>query len=245
MIFRETNRNPHPHGRGRLGAAAPALAQSDETSTIVDSDHSTELADLKEWANGAIGHRLESIAEARAEVVAAEHITSNHESVLLADLAAAEANLNGLAKEVAEAQRAGEVWALLGRIASETRVCVVLIPKVIGVSVSDAAVVIADEVEAVGVEIQAGIDAAEAWGLDISAAQARLDKGLAQNTDARTLASPVAARMLDLEPVDFPATSVPVVEAAIKDLEASFALLESGGRDVFAAFEALLIAIGE
>ena len=230
-----------------VSAAAPAWAQTETGESEVQvepaaTEESTELIDLKEWANTAIAHRLQTIAEARVEVNAAEHITSAHASALLSDLAAAEGNLNGLSKEVADAEHPAEVWGLLGRIAEETRVYVVLIPKVIGVSVSDAAVVVADEIDKVGAEIQEAINAADAWGLDVSDAQALLDDALDQSEDARTIAQPVAERLLALKPADFPATSVRVVEAATVDLEEAFGLLESSGTDLFAAFETLVRA---
>jgi hypothetical protein len=210
------------------GAALPATAQTAE-----------DLSELRDGAQEAIDVRLGSIADARGEVRAAEHIAAPHASELLGDLDTAEANLTGLSTEVHAATSAWELWRILGRVFAETRVYAVLMPTVIGVSVADAAEVVAGELDAAAGEVQAAIDAADAWGADVSTAQATLDAAVAGIGDARAFAGSVPDRLLALVPGDYPAMSPGAIDQSVGDLRGAFEALKDAGRDIVDALEAL------
>lgn len=230
-----------------LGVAAPAAAQDDAPkdgpAVSSDTNHRENLDAVTAWAHAAIDIRLEVIAETRTEVEASEHFLDDHQARLLDDLASAEANLRGLAKEVDDATAPAEVLAIIPRVAEETRVFVILLPKVVGVSVSDAIVTVADELELAGEELQAGIDEAARWGLDVAEAQELLDASMATAAEGREIARPVADAVIGLRPADFPVVSGPVVEDAITDLHTGYVTVREAGVLFIESAEALAWAI--
>lgn len=233
-------------------APATAMAQEDVPGTDeppVELDQPrTEggvqdvIDDVKAAAAEAIGERQDHLIELTALVVDAEHLTGDHEAVLLADIDATAAGLAALGTDIQAAATLAELGDLVPRIATDYRVYLILSPKVILAIVGDTQVEAHARLSEVADEIDSAIAEVGDAGVDVSKAEELMAQARTELDGAFEDASGVAASVIDLQASDWPSAR-PTLEAGRDSLRRGAEHLHDAVRSGRAALQALRDAI--
>lgn len=203
-------------------AAAPtaAFAQSDEAPTDEkrptdrvtdrpvdvrpDDRPSDRFDEIKKRALNAIERRLETIARLERNIAGNEHVTDDHAGTLLRDLADAAEGLKELARKIEAAETPEELRPLVESIVVDYRIFTVVAPKVHEVLASDTLVWIGKRLDGFAERLGEWIARAKEAGFDVTKVERLLDEMNKLIDEGVRLADPVAEKVIDLQPEDWP-----------------------------------------
>ncbi len=192
---------------GGLLVALPgaAVAQTDTTTTdtaAVD-DHISDIDRIKHRALHAIDKRLHTIHRLAHLVEKSPSVTEEHATKLMRDLRGAAEGLTELARKIRAAETIEELRELVPMI-GDFKVYQVLKPKVLQVLASDHVVAVAERLRNLGEKLEMLIDRAEEAGYDVTRPRALLHRMRRNVAAAVELGGPVADKVIDLQPEDWP-----------------------------------------
>lgn len=197
-----------------FAAPTAAFAQTDEVpqdraQTVEPGSERPEhdrhgFDEVKKRALNAIERRLETIERLTARVENSRHITDAHETALVRDLTDAASSLRQLAGSIEATETLRELLPLVEDIVTEHYVYVLLVPKVHEVIASDTMVFIGERLGQFADRLGAVIERLDAAGFDVTDLERLLEEMERSIGEGVELAEPVADRVIDLQPEDWP-----------------------------------------
>lgn len=193
---------------GGLLVALPgaAVAQTDaataDTSSV--SDEVTDLQRIKHRALHAIDKRLHTVKRLANRVENSGSITDAHAETLLVDLRDAAEGLGELARKIRAAETIEELRELVPLIATDFRIYQVVKPKVNQVLASDRVVAATVRLDELADKLEMLLERAANAGYDVTRPKMLLERMRRNVAAAAELAGPVADKVLDLQPEDWP-----------------------------------------
>lgn len=194
-------------------AAVPvvATAQTDRESpprdgTVTSDEVRTgDFERAKAHVIKQIERRLEALDRLTGKIEAAEHLTADHAASLLRDVATAREVLRAGLAAVEATTTPEELREIAPPIFENTLVFALLAPKSHEVIASDAVTNATERFTDFGAKLQEALDRIGAeTDVDTSEAQANLDEMLRLVNAAATAGGPVAAKVIGLQPADWP-----------------------------------------
>ena len=195
----------------------PAAALAQETPADLGADERL-IEKLKDRAEHAIDKRLETIERATEALGDAQHLTDEHERILLSELAAASDGLTALGREIESAETIAELRELIPSIFEDYRIYVVAVPKAHLVAVADTIVAAVDRLELVAGSLQDTVNRFKEAGFDTSEAEVVLGEMRAFLGEASASAGPVPDAVLLLAPGDWPDPAKGILQGAHSDV---------------------------
>lgn len=189
-----------------------AVAQESDRqtdTTVVDTAESDvreyphTLDEIKRRALAAIDKRLAALSRMSAKVSSNGHVTESHASTLQRHYADASDGLTGLAREIEAAETREELRELIGKIATDYRVYLVILPKSHEVIVSDTMGDAVDRMTGVSGTLLEAIERAEEAGYDMTDARRWLGVANEEIRAVETGAVPVAGSVIGLTAADW------------------------------------------
>ena len=107
----------------------PATAIAQEDTTRTDDSVERIIENLKDRAEKAIEKRLDTIERVTEALEESEHLTDEHERVLLDELGSSAAGLTELGRQIEEAGTIEELRELIPLIFEDYRIYAVVVPK--------------------------------------------------------------------------------------------------------------------
>ncbi len=208
---------------GLLPSAAAAQEQAERSEDAVER----LIEGLKDRAGHEIERRLETIERLIEGLEEAEHLTNEHERVLLDELAAAESGLSTLGREIERAETLEELRELIPTIFEDYRIYVVVVPKAHAVAVADTIGAAVTRLELIAASFGDVISRLAGAGIDTSEAERALTEMRAAVVDADESAGLVLDSVLPLTPVDWPDPAQAVLESAQFELRTARDAVES------------------
>ena len=199
----------------------PAAALAQETPADVDGAGERLIEKLKDRAEQAIEKRLETIERVTKALGDVQHLTDEHERILLSELAAASNGLTALGREIESAETIAELRELIPSIFEDYRIYVVAVPKAHLVAVADTVVAAVDRLELVAGSLQDTINRLKEAGFDTSEAEVVLGQMQAFLGDASASAGPVPDAELRLAPADWPDPAKGILQGAHSDVRSA------------------------
>ena len=195
----------------------PAAALAQETPADLGADERL-IEKLKDRAEHAIDKRLETIERATEALGDAQHLTDEHERILLSEFAAASEGLTALGREIESAETIAELRELIPSIFEDYRIYVVAVPKAHLVAVADTIVAAVDRLELVAGSLQDTVNRLKEAGFDTSEAEVVLGEMRSFLGEASASAGPVPDAVLPLAPGDWPDPAKGILQGAHSDV---------------------------
>ncbi len=199
----------------------PAAALARETPADLGGAGERLIEKLKDRAEQSIEKRLETIERVTEALGDAQHLTDEHERILLAELAAASDGLSALGREIESAETIAELRKLIPSIFEDYRIYAVAVPKAHLVAVADTIVAAVDRLELVASSLQDAINRFKDAGFDTADAEEALAAMRVSLGDASAFASPVPDTVLPIEPADWPDPAQSTLEGAHSDVRSA------------------------
>jgi hypothetical protein len=219
--------------------AVPGIAMAQTTDTPT-----TTVDRIKERAQQAISHRLETIDRLRTDLNDG-HATADHAATLLSDLDQAEAGLQALSAQIDTAGTADELRILVPEIATDFRISLVVAPKTLEVIAADTVQWAVDSpLTAAHDRLSAAIERAQNAGYDVSDAAAALQGMQVHMTQAEAHAGPVANQVIGLQASDWENPARALLEQGHEKVHQARDELAAARDSARAAFQALRDAVG-
>ena len=191
-------------------APTAAFAQADEAPPARDQDSAVErhprpdLDQVKRRALAAIERRLATIERLTAQIERAEHVTEDHAATLQRDLADAAKSLGELARAIEAADTPEVLRPLVEAIVTEHYIYVLVVPKVHEVLASDTMEWIGTRLGEFADKLDEVIERLDEAGFDVEELERLLAEMMRRVDDGVALAGPVAEKVVDLQPEDWP-----------------------------------------
>jgi hypothetical protein len=182
-----------------LGSLSTASAQTRPTRTPGAAFNSA-----KQLCDTAVNNRLERITTLQGLINNSQHVTSDHRSTLLSQLASASNGLSQLKAKIDADTDPATLRTDCRDIFQDFRIYVLVSPKVREVLVSDWETDIASRLDTVAAKIQTAIDTAKAKGKNVTTAQSDLDQMKSAIANAKAAIGGVASSVINLQPSDWP-----------------------------------------
>ena len=215
---------------GGLFVALPGAAIAESNAATSDTavvDDNTDFDKIKRRALNAIEKRLKTVARLAHKVESSKTVTDEHAAKLLRDLKDAADGLTELGRKIKEAETAEELRELIGMI-GDFKIYQVVKPKVLQVLASDRIAAATRHLGEFSNTLEMLIERAANAGYDVERAKNLLAKMRRNIAAAYELGAPVADKVIDLQPEDWP--------------EPAKELLKEGRRRIHAAVEHLQVA---
>ncbi len=191
---------------GGLFVALPGAAVAETDSATSDTavvDEHTDFDKIKRRALNAIEKRMATVARLAHHVESSKTVTDEHAAKLLHDLRAAHEGLEELVRKVKAAATPEELRELIGMI-GDFKIYQVLKPKVLQVLASDRIVAATRHLAKFSNTLEMLIERAAEAGYDVERPKYLLMKMRRNIAAAHELAAPVADKVIDLQPEDWP-----------------------------------------
>lgn len=206
---------------GGLFVALPgaAIAQNDATTsdTQVVDEHDSHVDKIKRRALHVIEKQLSMVHRLAHRVEASKTVTDEHATKLLRDLRDAAEGLTELGRKIKAAETIEELRELVPMI-RDFRIRQVVKPKVLQVLASDRIVAAAKRMAEFSQTLEMLIERAAEAGYDVERPKYLLMK-MRQNIEAGyELAAPVADKVIDLQPEDWPEPAKETLKEGIRRL---------------------------
>lgn len=209
---------------GGLFAALPAaaIAQTDTATsdTNVTDEHVTDVDRIKHRALHAIDRRLHTLARLAHKVEASRTVTEEHAAKLLRDLGTAAEGLKELAAKIRAAETIEELRELVPMI-GDYKIYQLVKPKVHQVLVSDRIVAAAERLHEYSDTLEMLIKRAADAGYDVTRPRHLLAMMRRNIAAAYELGAPVADKVIDLQPEDWPDPAKELLAEGRRRLRAS------------------------
>jgi hypothetical protein len=192
---------------GGLLVALPGVAVAQTDAVSADTPSVSDVSDIdeiKHRALHAIDRRLHTIARLTRKVSESKSVTDEHAKKLLVDLEDAAEGLKELARKIKGAQTIEELRELVPLIATDFRIYRVVKPKVLQVLASDRVVAATGRLTELGDKLETLIARAADAGYDVTRPRILLARMRHNVAAAERLAAPVADKVVDLQPEDWP-----------------------------------------
>jgi len=163
-----------------------------------------EFDPAKQACDTAINNRLSRITTLQGLINNSQHVTPDHSSTLLSQLASASNGLSQLKAKIAGDTDPATLRTDCRNIFQDFRIYVLVSPKVREVLVSDWETNIASRLSTIAGKLQTAIDNAKAKGKNVTTAQSDLDQMKTQIANANTAIGGVASSVINLQPSDWP-----------------------------------------
>jgi len=158
----------------------------------------------KQACDTAINNRLSRITTLQRLINDSQHVTSDHRSTLLSQLASASNGLSQLKAKIGSDADPSTLRTDCRNIVQDFRIYVLVSPKVREVLVSDWETDIASRLSTIAGKIQTAIDSAKAKGKDVTTAQSDLAQMKTAIANANAAIGGVATSVINLQPSDWP-----------------------------------------
>lgn len=190
---------------GALFVALPgaALAQTDATTSDTVDEHVDDFHKIKHRALHAIDKRLHTVARLANKVEKSGTVTEEHAGKLLRDLRDAAEGLTDLAAKIRAAETVEELRELVPLIA-DFKIYQVVKPKVLQVLASDRIVAASERLSEYANTLEMLLERAADAGYDITKQKIKLARMRHNIRVAYELGAPVADKVIDLQPEDWP-----------------------------------------
>jgi len=210
---------------GGLLVALPgaAIAQTDSAPTDTESvTDETDIARIKHRALHAIDDRLHTVARLAKHVENSKTVGDEHAKKLLVDLRDAAEGLKELAAKIRAAETVEELRELIPLIATDFRIYQLVRPKVLEVLASDRVVAATERLAELSDKLEMLIARAAEAGYDVTRAKIRLHWMRHNIGAAAELAGPVADKVIDLQPENWPDPAKELLMEGRRRLGASY-----------------------
>lgn len=186
-----------------LPGAAIAQTEPAATDTTATDEHVSDVARIKHRALHAIDERLHTLARLTHRVESSNAVTEEHATKLLRDLSDATEGLKELAAKILAAGTVEELRELVPMI-GDFKIYVLVQPKVNQVLASDRIVAATEKMTEFSETLEMLIKRAADAGYNVFRQRVRLAMMRHNIAAAYELAAPVADKVIDLQPEDWP-----------------------------------------
>ena len=220
-----------------LTALAPVSAVGQTDAAVGD------VAAAQDAAVAAIDRRLETLDRLHDAISASPHVTGEHRGALLGETGKHRGGLSALRAEILATDDREELRELIPSIATDFRIYLVFVPKVVGVLAADAAGAAVERAETEVVpRLEYWIDAVAGMGGDVTEAEAHLDDLRSEIAEVDSLAAGISGALLPLGASDWEQPARDVIEGAKADGEAARTAVSDAVESVREVIDALRAA---
>jgi len=181
---------------GSIGTASAQVRPTRTPGPLFDA--------AKQACDTAVNNRLSRITTLQGLTRNSQHVTADHSSTLLSQLASASNALSQLKAKIDADTDPSTLRTDCRSIVQDFRIYMLVSPKVREVLVADLETAIASRLSTIAGRIQTAIDNAKAKGKNVATAQSDLDQMKTAITNAQSAIGGVASSVINLQPSDWP-----------------------------------------